>query len=309
MSSAGTVPAWVIEKQRLEIERKQEAERRKRVKQQINQICLEIQSELLNLSRTGEAAWAAEEIDRISQALNKAKSVDDADVDYMLNQLNESRSLSKQIGELSLSRKDANNQKIDRRLSKLETLKSHLQFTKVGLCRKENIGSFSNLIYQVNDMVKKLSFVEEEDLDSFIVDIKNMADDIMAADNKSIIEEELRRHIVSSIINSMTNLGFIVGKPKLVKDSSKVAIIGKLSSGRQIRFDVTNNGQMEFDMEGFSDRKCAEHLDEVLAKLETNFAIKSGPVQHNWKNPDRISKGSKGFPTGGNSQSLGGGNR
>ena len=62
-------------------------------------------------------------------------------------------------------------------------------------------------------------------------------------------------------------------------------------------------------MEGFSDRKCAEHLDEVLAKLETNFAIKSGPVQHNWKNPDRISKGSKGFPTGGNSQSLGGGNR
>ena len=60
-------------------------------------------------------------------------------------------------------------------------------------------------------MVKKLSFVEEEDLDSFIVDTKNMADDIMAADNKSTIEEELRRHIVSSIINSMTNLGSLLG--------------------------------------------------------------------------------------------------
>ena len=45
MSSAGRVPAWVIEKQRLEIERKREAERRQRVRLQIAQICLEIKNE------------------------------------------------------------------------------------------------------------------------------------------------------------------------------------------------------------------------------------------------------------------------
>ena len=49
------------------------------------------------------------------------------------------------------------------------------------------------------------------------------------------------------------------------------------------------------------------HLDEVLGLLETNFNIKSGPVQHNWKNPDKISKGSKGFPTGGNTRTMRGG--
>ena len=124
-----------------------------------------------------------------------------------------------------------------------------------------------------------------------------------------IVQEELRRHIVSSLINSMNELGFVVGKPKLIKESRKVAVVGKLSSGRNIRFDVTESGEMEFDMEGFSDRKCADHLDDVLLKLEENFGIESGPVQHNWKNPDRISKGSKGFPTGGNTRSLGGGNR
>ena len=55
-------------------------------------------------------------------------------------------------------------------------------------------------------------------------------------------------------------------------------------------------------MNGFLERKCADHLDEVLATLEANFNIATGPVQHNWKNPDKISKGSKGFPSGGNTR-------
>jgi hypothetical protein len=105
----------------------------------------------------------------------------------------------------------------------------------------------------------------------------------------------------------MNELGFIVGKPKLIKESGRVAVIGKLSSGRMVRFDVAEQGEMEFDMEGFSDRKCADHLDDVLGKLESNFGVETGPVQHNWKNPDRISKGSKGFPTGGNTRTMGGG--
>jgi hypothetical protein len=184
-----------------------------------------------------------------------------------------------------------------------------LKFVKIELDKKENIDSFSNLTYHVQEMVQKMIFTEEEELDKFIHDTRKSAEEIRVEDNKSVIEEELRRHIVSSIINSMNELGFVVGKPKLVKESGKVAIIGKLSSGRHIRFDVSNNGQMEFDMEGFVDRKCADHLDEVLATLEKNFGVESGPVQHNWKNPDRISKGSKGFPTGGNTRSLGGGNR
>ena len=71
-------------------------------------------------------------------------------------------------------------------------------------------------------------------------------------------------------------------------------MIGQLPSNRSIRFEVNLDGQMEFDMNGFLERKCAYHLDEVLATLEANFNIAICPVQHNWKNPDKISKGSKG---------------
>ena len=309
MSSAGTVPAWVIEKQRLEIERKREAERRNRVRNQIEQVCSEIQTDLSNLTRTGTAAWATEEINEISNVLENAKSIDEGDVDYMLSQVSESRSLAKQIEEISNHRKEEHAQALNRKAAKLESLQNELKFIKIELDKKENIDSFSNLTYHVDDMVQKMKFTEEAELDRFIHDTRNSAEEIRVEDNNSVIEEELRRHIVSSIINSMNELGFVVGKPKLVKESGKVAIIGKLSSGRHIRFDVTNSGQMEFDMEGFVDRKCADHLDEVLATLEKNFGVESGPVQHNWKNPDRISKGSKGFPTGGNTRSLGGGNR
>ena len=309
MSSAGTVPAWVIEKQRLEIERKREAERRKRVRKQINQICSEIQSDLCALTRTGNAAWATEEISEISNILEKAKSIDEADVDYMLRQVNQSKSLAKQIEEISNHRKEEHAQTLNRKAAKLESLQNELKFIKIELDKKQNIDSFSNLAYHVEDMVQKMKFTDEAELDHFIDETRKSAEEIRNRDNKSVIEEELRRHIVSSIINSMNELGFVVGKPKLVKESGKVAIIGKLSSGRHIRFDVTESGEMEFDMEGFVDRKCADHLDEVLVTLEKKFGVQSGPVQHNWKNPDRISKGSKGFPTGGNTRSLGGGNR
>ena len=309
MSSAGTVPAWVIERQRLEIERKREAERRRRVREQINQVCSEIQTVISELTRTGNAAWASEEISEISDVLERTKSIDEADVDYILRRVSESRILVGQIEDISNHRKEEHTQTLNRKAAKLESLQNEIKFIKFELNKKENIDSLSNLRYNVDDMVQKMTLTNESELDRFIDETRKSAEEIRDKDNKSVIEEELRRHIVSSIINSMNELGFVVGKPKLIKESGKVAIVGKLSSGRHIRFDVTESGEMEFDMEGFVDRKCADHLDEVLVTLEKKFGVESGPVQHNWKNPDRISKGSKGFPTGGNTRSLGGGNR
>ena len=126
-------------------------------------------------------------------------------------------------------------------------------------------------------------------------------------DHEAAVDEELRRHIISSVVKAMSELGFVVGKPKLLRESGNVAVVGTLSSGRTIRFDVRATGEMEFDMDGFKDRTCSDSLDEVLLLMEKQFGVESGPVQHNWKNPDRISKGSKGFPTGGNTRTMGGG--
>jgi hypothetical protein len=309
MSSAGRVPAWVIEKQRLEIERKREAERRQRVRLQIAQICLEIKNEITSVVNSGKGAWASAEISAVTEVINQADSIDEGDVDDMLNRASQARAQLSQIGLLSEKRMKEKKLTLDLKTNYLEGLLIELKNIRVELIKNNNQNDFQNLISKVEEMLNQINNNSEEEIQHFVEQSRAEAEQIRATDSAEIVQEELRRHIVSSLINSMNELGFVVGKPKLIKESSKVAVVGKLSSGRNIRFDVTESGEMEFDMEGFSDRKCADHLDDVLLKLEENFGIESGPVQHNWKNPDRILKGSKGFPTGGNTRSLGGGNR
>ena len=163
------------------------------------------------------------------------------------------------------------------------------------------------LIRISNDLVNKAMNGELQTLSEEISTVRNEALEAHVADEQQAVDEELRREILTALIKTMRELGFAVGKPTVVKETGAVALIGTMSSGRSIRFDVDLSGQMEFDMNGFLERKCADHLDEVLGLLETNYNIQSGPVQHNWKNPDKISKGSKGFPTGGNTRTMGGG--
>ena len=120
-------------------------------------------------------------------------------------------------------------QTLNRKAAKLESLQNELKFIKIELDKKQNIVR-SPISLTVEDMVQKMKFMDESDLDHFIDETRKSAEEIRNKDNKSVIEEELRRHIVSSIINSMNELGFVVGKPKLIKESGKVAIVGKLSS-------------------------------------------------------------------------------
>jgi hypothetical protein len=307
MSSAGRIPAWVIEKQRLEMERKREAERRQKVRQQIAAMCQQIQGEITELVSSGQSAWASEEMEAIYEVLKQSESIDEGDVDDMLKRVSESQAKLGQIGSLAESRKEEKRMALDLRMSQVEGLLIELKSMSVMLTKDDNQRNFRILMSSVEDMVTQVRNKNESQIQEFIDNSRTRADEIREADNTAVVQEEVRRHIVSSLITSMNELGFIVGKPKLIKESGRVAVIGKLSSGRMVRFDVAEQGEMEFDMEGFSDRKCADHLDDVLGKLEANFGVETGPVQHNWKNPDRISKGSKGFPTGGNTRTMGGG--
>ena len=306
MSSAGMVPAWVIEKQRLEMERKREAERRKKVRLQIAQICRQIENEITDFVNSGQAAWASTEMEAITEVLKQTESIDEGDVDDMLKRVSEAQAQFSQIGTLSESRKKEKKLILDQRLSRIEGLLIELKAIRVEIIKEENHRDFSILISGVEDMVGQIRNKNDAQINQFIEQSRLKAEEIRTRDTADMIQEEIRRHIISSLIKSMDELGFIVGKPKLIKDSGNVAVIGKLTSGRMVRFDVAKQGEMQFDMEGFSERKCADHLDEVLAKLEENFGVESGPIQHNWKNPDRISKGSKDFPTGGNTRSMGG---
>ena len=63
MSSRGTVPAWVIEKQQKQIALKREAERKKQVRQQIAKVATAVRADMARLNTEEVNACAKEEME------------------------------------------------------------------------------------------------------------------------------------------------------------------------------------------------------------------------------------------------------
>ena len=306
MSSAGRVSAEVIERRRREMEMARERKRRKAVKVRIGELCEEIDGEITILAATGGAAWVHKEIKGTLDIRESAKNVDEADVDNMLRKVTEARARLSSLQQIAGERRQEKKMALDLARSSLEALKMELNEISGHLGMTDSKEDMRLLIASVDDRLQAQMNIQSGELEAFLQDTRTSAQEIREADDAKSIQEELRRHIIRSLMGSMTELGFIVGKPKMIRENDRVAVIGTMPSGRTVRFDVDDGGTMEFDMDGYPGRECADHLDQVLLKLEDSFGVETGPIQHNWKNPDRISKGSKSFPTGGASRTMGG---
>ena len=306
MSSAGRVSAEVIERRRREMEIARERKRREAVKVRIGELCEEIDSEIAILAETGGAAWVHKEIKGTMEIRESAKNVDEADVDNMLRKVTEARARLSSLQQIAGERRQEKKMALDLARSSLEALKMELNEISGHLGMTDSKEDMRLLIASVDDRLQAQMNIQSGELEAFLQDTRTSAQEIREADDAKSIQEELRRHIIRSLMGSMTELGFIVGKPKMIRENDRVAVIGTMPSGRTVRFDVDDGGMMEFDMDGYPGRECADHLDQVLLKLEDSFGVETGPIQHNWKNPDRISKGSKSFPTGGASRTMGG---
>jgi hypothetical protein len=108
------------------------------------------------------------------------------------------------------------------------------------------------------------------------------------------LDERVRREVVKGLLRTLKDLGFITIGPQL--DSGVVVLEGRLASGRRARFEVSLDGNMEFDLDGYEGRTCADDMEKVETTLRDRFGVKLGPPQVVWKNPDRISKGARDLP-------------
>ena len=307
MSSRGMTQAQV-EARRRELERQQEESRRKKVKQQTTALAQSIEQTQRTLAASGTAAWVQEEIREIMDAVNKAKDTPaSGNIDAAFNELNMQQAKLSSLSETSNQRQDALQREQWMAESAVIGLKLELETRIEDIERTEALEQLNTLIRRTKDLSATVQKGQINGLQQHIAELRQSALEIHEKDMKQSIDETLRREIVTSLMKAMRDLGFAVGTPTIDKDTGGVVLIGTLPSNRSIRFEVNLDGQMEFDMNGFLERKCADHLDEVLGILETNFSITTGPIQHNWKNPDKISKGSKGFPSGGNTRTMRGG--
>lgn len=307
MSSRGMTQAQ-IEARRRELERKQEESRRRKVKQQTTALAQAIERTQRTLAESGTAAWVQEEITEIMAVVNKAKDTPaSGNIDAVFNELNVQKVKLSSLSETSNQRQDASQREQWMAESAVIGLKLELEARLEDIERTEALDQVNTLIRRTKDLSTTVQKEQITGLQQQIAELRQSALEIHEEDMKRAVDETLRREILTALIKTMRDLGFAVGKPTIDKETGGVVMIGQLPSNRSIRFEVNLDGQMEFDMNGFLERKCADHLDEVLGILEANFNIATGPVQHNWKNPDKISKGSKGFPSGGNTRTMGGG--
>ena len=306
MSSRGTVPAWVIEKQQKQIALKREAERKKQVRQQIAKVATAVRAQMAALNSEEVVTWAKEEIEFVQHAVESTASIVEADVDFVLKRLHKSKAILEQVQSLAENREREHQRKVEVKQTAFNAAVESVKYIRLELTQTSSEREHERLMNDLLDVNDRLEHATVEEVTAAVETIEAEAVLLRERDHQAAVDEELRRHIISSVVKAMSELGFVVGKPKLLRESGNVAVVGTLSSGRTIRFDVRASGEMEFDMDGFKDRTCSDSLDEVLLLMEERFGVESGPVQHNWKNPDRISKGSKGFPTGGNTRTMGG---
>ena len=306
MSSRGSVPAWVIEKQQKQIALKREAERKKQVRQQIMNVVTAVRDQMSGLDNEEVNTWAKEEMEFVQHVVDSTVSIAEADVDFVLKRLHKSKAILEQVQSLAENREREHKRKVEAKQTAYNAAVESVKYIRLELTQTSSEREHERLMNNLLDVNDKLDHATVEEVTEAVEAIESEAIRLREQDHQAAVDEELRRHIISSVVKAMSELGFVVGKPKLLRESGNVAVVGTLSSGRTIRFDVRASGEMEFDMDGFRDRTCSESLDEVLILMEERFGVESGPVQHNWKNPDRISKGSKGFPTGGNTRTMGG---
>lgn len=306
MSSQGVVPAWVIEKQQKQIALEREAERKKQVRKQILNVVSIVRAQMSALNNEEVKTWAKEEMEFVQHAVGSTASIAEADVDFVLKRLHKSKAILEQVESLVENRERDHQRKVKAKQTAYDAAVESVKYVRIELTQTSSEQEHERLMNDLLDVNDKLEHATVEEVIEAVETIESEAVQLRERDHQAAVDEELRRHIISSVVKAMSELGFVVGKPKLLRESGNVAVIGTLSSGRTIRFDVRATGEMEFDMDGFKDRTCSDSLDEVLLLMEERFGVESGPVQHNWKNPDRISKGSKGFPTGGNTRTMGG---
>lgn len=120
------------------------------------------------------------------------------------------------------------------------------------------------------------------------------ADAQMNAVRSKVLEEQVRREVVKGLLKTLRELGFMVVGPAL--ESGVVVLEGRLASGRKARFEVSLEGKMNFDLDGYEGRACAEEMEKVEVVLRDRFGVRLGPPQVVWKNPDRLSQGALNLP-------------
>ncbi len=308
MSHRGVSQAVLARRLREEEERRIERERCKQVRARITSTCSEALEQVRSMVEDGSASWVQDELNGISSAIGSHSNVGgipDGGVETAEETVNKLLSRTRALKAMGKERKLSKRLEIDGRKVELDGLQNHLSGVSGGLKNEQLRERMSILHERVEDAISGSSQEASSNHASFVNAIREESRSIVSEDEAMQVQENVRRHVVSSLYKAMSSMEFVMDTPR--EHSGGVTVRGRLPSGRSASFVVDISGRMEFDFDGYPGRECEQNLDLMVEKLKAEFEVEATIVQRDWKNPDRISKGSKGFPKGGSSRGMGGG--
>jgi len=299
MSTLGYSKAELERQRKEQIRMEFERKRKEKLRKEIEGMLKAIKDIEYKLASSEDMAIVSKEMSKVKESLKDIEHLIESDVDSAYKIVRKSYTTVGSLASLADSRKVE-------KMMELDELKIDISIEvefATGLLSKAIINSHKTEIKDILSVLNGLAYDLEKGFRDAVEDRLVKEKERLVSIEKQIeaskIKEAERRYIIGSLKSTMTELGFIVGKPKMVSKEDQVLITGKMPSGRMASFKVGNSGEMEFDLDGYEGRECAKELEHVMEKMSKQFEITCEPPQHKWKNPDRISKGSKDLPTGG----------
>ena len=271
-----------------QIERQREFERLRRVQLHCDTLANTIDKNIQNLVAEPGFATFLEDLNAVKKQINSAKSLQKAEPDAALEQLQRSAenvqefaiSIQSKVQKWSFERENAY-----KNLSNLlDTLTSIPLESSTYQMQMEDL---INRVRQANDTA-----INSSDIHKLILDVEEKAQHIAALDEK----ESVRKMTVNFIINMLSARGFKINPPKIKDDV--VHLHAKMPSGKEVLLQILNNAEIHFDFRNYEGTTCKDELDTILKKLETEGELETCVEQFVWHNPDKIKKGAKDFPYG-----------
>ncbi|MBU1737097.1 MAG: hypothetical protein KKG35_03075 [Proteobacteria bacterium] len=129
---------------------------------------------------------------------------------------------------------------------------------------------------------------------SSLEDIKSKIAEATKAVDTAVADEDCRRMVVRSIMDSLEKSGFMVSKPKRSDgDVDEVVILARKPAGAEAAFRVTADGSMIYKFDHYEGMQCKDDIDKVLPLLKDIYGVDLSEERVLWQNPVKISKSSK----------------
>jgi hypothetical protein len=124
--------------------------------------------------------------------------------------------------------------------------------------------------------------------------IKKKIEEAATQADSAIADENCRRMVVRSIMDSLEKSGFVVSKPKRSSgEVDEVVILARKPAGAEAAFKVTADGSMIYKFDHYEGMQCKDDIDKVLPLLRDIYGVDLSDERVLWQNPERISKSAK----------------